>query len=108
MPFCLGIRVADGLVCLADGHITSGNQVSNAQNLSMHGSGPAQFAVLTSGLRSLRDKTLAYLERDMGQNHATGFAPNLDAVTDNSHRSDRPRVGKEWVSRVSFRGMPDK
>src|SRR3546814_8653448 len=71
MTYCLGIRVADGLVCLADGHITSGNQVSNAQKLSMHGSGPAQFAVMTSGLRSLRDKTLAYLERDMRKNHAT-------------------------------------
>ncbi|HEY9548666.1 MAG TPA: peptidase, partial [Kiloniellaceae bacterium] len=85
MTFCLGIRVADGLVCLADGHITSGNQVSNAQKLSMHGSVPAQFAVMTSGLRSLRDKTLAYLERDMGKNHATGFATMLDAVTAYCH-----------------------
>src|SRR3546814_15022923 len=36
-------------------------------------------------LRSLRDKTLAYLERDMGKNHATGFATMLDAVTAYCH-----------------------
>lgn len=81
MTYCLGIRVAEGLVCLADGRITSGNQVTNAQKLSMHGAGGAQFAIMTSGLRSLRDKTLAYLERDMRSNHPTGFATMLDAVT---------------------------
>jgi putative proteasome-type protease len=85
MTYCLGIRVADGLVCLADGRITSGNQVTNAQKLSMHGSGTAQFAIMTSGLRSLRDKTLAYLERDMRKNHPSGFATMLDAVTAYCH-----------------------
>ncbi len=81
MTYCLGIKVSEGLVCLADGRITSGNQVTSAQKLSLHGPTGAQFAVMTSGLRSLRDKTLAYLERDMRQEHATGFATLLDAVT---------------------------
>ena len=81
MTYCLGVKVSEGLVCLADGRITSGNQVTNAQKLSLHGPEGAQFAIMTSGLRSLRDKTLAYLERDMRKNHATGFACLLDAVT---------------------------
>ncbi|MEQ8354212.1 MAG: peptidase [Kiloniellaceae bacterium] len=81
MTYCLGIKVRDGLVCLADGRITSGNQVTNAQKLSMHGAGEGQFAVMTSGLRSLRDKTLSYLDRDIRDNHPTGFATLLDAVT---------------------------
>jgi putative proteasome-type protease len=85
MTYCLGIKVADGLVCLADGRITSGNQVTNAQKLSMHGNGPAQFAVMTSGLRSLRDKTLAYLERDTRKSHPDGFDTMLDAVTAYCH-----------------------
>ena len=51
----------------------------------MHGSGSAQFAIMTSGLRSLRDKTLAYLERDMRKNHPSGFASLLDAVTAYCH-----------------------
>lgn len=81
MTYCLGIKIDEGLVCLADGRITSGTQVTNAQKLTMHGINGAQFAVMTSGLRSLRDKTLAYLERDMSKNHPTGFALLLDAVT---------------------------
>src|SRR3546814_10368652 len=31
MTYCLGIRVADGLVCLADGRTTSGNQVTRSE-----------------------------------------------------------------------------
>jgi len=85
MTYCLGIKIAGGLVCLADGRITSGNQVTNAQKLSVHGTAGAQFAIMTSGLRSLRDKTLAYLERDIDQNHPTGFATLLDAVTAYCH-----------------------
>jgi putative proteasome-type protease len=85
MTYCLGIKGAEGLVCLADGRITSGNQVTNAQKLSIHGVGGAQFAIMTSGLRSVRDKTLAYLERDMAKNHPTGFATLLDAVTAYCH-----------------------
>src|SRR3546814_16901868 len=80
MTYCLGIRVADGLVCLADGRTTSGNHVTSAHNLSLHGSGAAQFAIMTSGLRALRDKTLAYFERDLRRNHPAGFATILDAV----------------------------
>ena len=41
MTYCLGMKIAEGLVCLADGRITSGNQVTNAMKLSMHGSGAA-------------------------------------------------------------------
>src|SRR3546814_20931873 len=68
MTYCRGIRVADGLVCLADGRTHSGNQVTSAQNLSLHGSGAAQFAIMTSGLRAQRDKTLAYFERRLRRN----------------------------------------
>src|SRR3546814_21167909 len=74
MTYCLGIRVADGLVCLADGRTTSGNQVTSAQNLSLHGSGAAPFAIMTSGLPALRDKTLAYFQRQPPRNHPAGFA----------------------------------
>lgn len=65
MTYCLGIKVREGLICLADGRITSGSQVSNARKLSLHGTDGHQFAIMTSGLRSLRDKTLAYLDREL-------------------------------------------
>src|SRR3546814_9578266 len=59
--------------------------VTSAQNLSRHGSGAAQFAIMTSGLRALRDKTLAYFERDLRRNHPAGFATMLDAVSAYCH-----------------------
>ena len=34
MTYCLGIKVNEGLVCLADGRVTSGNQVTTAQKVS--------------------------------------------------------------------------
>jgi putative proteasome-type protease len=83
MTYCLAIRVREGLVCLADGRITSGNQVSAARKATLHG--PAgghqpRFLVMTSGLRSLRDKTLAYLDREIRHGDPEGFASLLDAV----------------------------
>src|SRR3546814_7947369 len=42
MTYCLGIRVATGLVCLADGRTTSCNHVTSAQTISPHGRGAAQ------------------------------------------------------------------
>ena len=63
MTYCLAIKVREGLVCLADGRITSGSQVSVAKKVSFHGAANRRFLVMTSGLRSLRDKTLARLDR---------------------------------------------
>jgi putative proteasome-type protease len=80
MTYCLAIRIQDGLVCLADGRITSGNQVSAAPKASLHGHPERPFMAMTSGLRSLRDKTLAYLDREIRRHHADGFPQLLDAV----------------------------
>jgi putative proteasome-type protease len=79
MTYCLAIKVRDGLIGLADGRITSGTQVSAARKLTLHKSGGAQFFIMTSGLRSVRDKTVAYLER--AHKKAGGYRTMLDAVT---------------------------
>lgn len=94
MTYCLAIKVEEGLLLLADGRITSGNQVTNASKVSLHGvtretaSGdpvPAlpqtrRFGIMTSGLRSLRDKTLAYLDRDLRAPDGPNVRSMLDAV----------------------------
>ncbi|GGF17762.1 hypothetical protein GCM10011611_24510 [Aliidongia dinghuensis] len=80
MTYCVGIKVRDGLIALSDGRVTSGNQVSRARKLTLHGADGGQFMVMTSGLRSVRDKTLAYLERDMRAADAKPFRRVLDAV----------------------------
>ena len=82
MSYCLGSKVREGLVCLSDGRVTSGNQVTNAFKSSLHGPDGAEFCIMTSGLRSLRDKTIAYLERDMRRDRPEGYRSVLDAVND--------------------------
>lgn len=62
MTFCLSIRVRDGLVGLADTRIITGNEVISARKVStFHGERRSLF-VMTSGLRSVRDKVLTYFE----------------------------------------------
>ncbi len=79
MTYCLGIKVREGLVCLADGRVTSGNQVTSARKITMHGAPSRPFCIMTSGLRSLRDKTLAYMARQQRSREA-GYATMLEAV----------------------------
>ena len=60
MSFCLGIKVADGLVAIADTRITTGSEQITARKLSIFREGDGQFFMMTSGLRSVRDKVLTY------------------------------------------------
>ncbi len=62
MTYCLGIRVKEGLVCLADGRLTSGMQAYSAGKVSLHKINSHEICIMTSGLRSIRDKTLAYFD----------------------------------------------
>ena len=80
MTYCLGIKIQEGLVCLADGRVTSGNQVSNVRKISLHGPEGAELCIMTSGLRSLRDKTLAFLDRALDRDAPDGPKALLDAV----------------------------
>lgn len=80
MTYCLGIKTKDGLVALSDGRITSGTQLSAARKVTIIGSGGHRFFVMTSGLRSVRDKTLAYLRREMRGTPGEGYPTMLDAV----------------------------
>lgn len=63
MTYCLGIRVRDGLIALADGRVTAGNQIAQAKKVIMMGEEQHRFFIMTSGLRSVRDKVLAYFKR---------------------------------------------
>ena len=67
MTFCIGIRVAEGLVGIADTRVTSGHEVIQARKVSVyHPEGGCMF-LTTSGLRSVRDKTLIYFEDLLAQ-----------------------------------------
>jgi putative proteasome-type protease len=58
MTFCLGITTNDGLVAIADTRLLSGYECLVARKVACY-SGPGfSFFIMTSGLRSLRDKVL--------------------------------------------------
>lgn len=80
MTYCVGIKIANGLIGLSDGRITSGTQLSSARKVTMMGSGGDRFFIMNSGLRSVRDKTLAYLRRDMQRRRTESYTTMLDAV----------------------------
>lgn len=60
MTFCLGMKCAEGLLALADTRITSGTETSTAKKIWIHQDESASLFVLTSGLRSVRDKAITY------------------------------------------------
>lgn len=65
MTFCLGMRVKDGLVGIADTRVTSGSECITARKVSVYqGDGWSMF-IMASGLRSVRDKALTYFDEIM-------------------------------------------
>lgn len=62
MTFCLGMKVQDGLIGIADTRITSGTERITAKKVTLHQHGKHSMFLMTSGLRSARDKALTYFE----------------------------------------------
>ena len=62
MTFCLGMKCEEGLLAIADTRVTSGREMSIAKSMSVHQTEKHSMFILTSGLRSLRDKAVTYFE----------------------------------------------
>lgn len=62
MTFCIALRVADGVVALADTQIVRGSTVSKKFKISNVPVDNGAAVVMTSGLRSVRDKAVTRLE----------------------------------------------
>jgi putative proteasome-type protease len=65
MTFCLGMKLKTGLVGLADTRITSGSEVFLAKKVSNFQRNGHPMFLMTSGLRSVRDKALTYFEDEL-------------------------------------------
>ena len=65
MTFCVGIRVHEGLVALADTQIVRGQEFSNKAKLSLLEHAGSAIFLMTSGLRSIRDKAVLRLEDEL-------------------------------------------
>ncbi|MFN3851358.1 MAG: peptidase [Spirosomataceae bacterium] len=62
MTFCLGVKVAKGIVAIADTRITSGTEVSTNKKLFTHQIRNHSLFIMTAGLRSVRDKAITYFK----------------------------------------------
>ena len=62
MTFCLGMKLNEGLLGIADTRITSGTECITARKVTLHRNDQRAFFLMTSGLRSVRDKALTYFE----------------------------------------------
>ena len=60
MTFCIGIKVAEGLVGLSDTRVTSGVEYFSAPKTTVIQRENHSMFIMTSGLRSAHDKALTY------------------------------------------------
>lgn len=60
MTFCLGIKVKDGVLGISDTRITSGRECTTSKKVTVFQRQNHSMFIMTSGLRSLRDKSIEY------------------------------------------------
>lgn len=92
MTFCVAIKIKDGLVGIADTRVTSGSVHTTARKVTIHQSGQNSMFLMTSGLRSVRDKALTYFEEELEQTE-TGYTKLYQAV--NAFAAQVRRVATE-------------
>ncbi len=60
MTYCLGIKVKEGLLAIADTRITSGTEITVKKKITVEQKDHFALFIMTSGLRSVRDKAVVY------------------------------------------------
>lgn len=68
MTLCVGKKCQDGMVAIADTGITSGSEVSTANRIAVRQGERHSMFVLSSGLRSVRDKAITCFEQRLRLN----------------------------------------
>ena len=93
MTYCLGIKVKEGLVGLADTRITAGNQTLQAKKIVIEQEkGKHAVFLMTSGLRALRDKAMIYFNEIIDE---SGFEYRKLYKLVNAFGAQIRRVSKE-------------
>jgi putative proteasome-type protease len=102
MTFCLGIHLKDGLVGIADTRVTSGSECITARKLTTYHFGSGAMFIMTSGLRSVRDKCLTYFN-EVAESSDEPFARLFQAV--NVFAAHIRRVAEEDRKAIESAGM---
>jgi len=91
MTYCLGIKVDSGLVAIADTRLTSGTETTTAKKVYVQQKDNHSIFIMTSGLRSVRDKAITYFKEVMDEQ--VGFNKLYKAV--NAFGTQLRRVAEE-------------
>ena len=78
MTFCIGIKVNEGVLALADTRIVRGSEQVNKQKLAEFQLSDQSLFTMTSGLRSVRDKTLTYVDEALRKETEAGQPETRD------------------------------
>ncbi|MDN3549100.1 peptidase [Mucilaginibacter aquaedulcis] len=65
MTYCLGIKVKEGLLAIADTRITSGTDTTVKKKITIEQKDHFSLFIMTSGLRSVRDKAITYFTEQL-------------------------------------------
>jgi putative proteasome-type protease len=103
VTFCLAIKVSEGLVGIADTRVISGSEHITAQKVAVYQQEGGSFFLLTSGLRSIRDKALTYF----GESLSSHDRPHdkLFKVA-NAFANELRRVAREDKAALEDSGLP--
>lgn len=102
MTYCLGIKVKEGLVAIADTRITSGTDTTEKKKIYVEQKDKYSLFIMTSGLRSVRDKAVLYFKEriDEGIEHNKLYK----AVNDFGEQVKRvAREDKESLEKAGFK-----
>jgi len=103
MTFCLGMKVRDGLVGIADTRVQSGNDYTLARKVTVIQKDRHSLFLMTSGLRSVRDKALTYF-REVLDERDESFDRVYKAV--NAFAAQIRRVASEDKRSLEDSGLP--
>ncbi len=103
MTFCLGIKTRQGLVGLADTRITSGSETTSAKKVFTVNKHRHSFFIMTSGLRSVRDKAITYFEEVVAHEDSR-FNRMYEAA--NEFGNQVKRVAREDKTSLEESGFP--
>jgi putative proteasome-type protease len=65
MTFCIAIKSKTGVIALSDTRISSGLGVSTSKKIQIYQDGASSFFIMSSGLRSIRDKVIHMFEDEL-------------------------------------------
>ena len=103
MTFCLGMNVEHGLVGIADTRVTMGTECITARKVTVYQQDRHSMFLMTSGLRSVRDKVLTYFDELMAS-RGQPFDRIFKAV--NSFAGQIRRVAGEDKEALEEGGLP--